>query len=246
MQMLEALGDIEIATKILKETESSTVNPIDANYQKLNCKITPLDPASDLYKHIKDYVITSQEAGRQKLELLEVFEVDRSGETDRFNLHKAMKNRRLLWHGSRLTNYAGILSQGLRIAPPEAPASGYRFGKGLYFADIMTLSSVYCRVNRDSPVGFMLLVDTVLGEMYECPKDKYMDKPPAGYDSTWALGTVEPNPADHVVVDGNLTIPIGKIQNSGKSGVSCHEHQFITYAESQSQLKYLLKVKWHF
>jgi len=25
-----------------------------------------------------------------------------------------MGNRYLLWHGSRLTNYAGILSQGLR------------------------------------------------------------------------------------------------------------------------------------
>jgi poly [ADP-ribose] polymerase 2/3/4 len=25
----------------------------------------------------------------------------------------------LLWHGSRSTNFAGILKQGLRIAPPE-------------------------------------------------------------------------------------------------------------------------------
>lgn len=33
--------------------------------------------------------------------------------------------RRLLWHGSRTTNFAGILSQGLRIAPPEAPVTGY-------------------------------------------------------------------------------------------------------------------------
>lgn len=31
--------------------------------------------------------------------------------------------------GSRLTNFMGILSQGLRIAPPEAPATGYMFGK---------------------------------------------------------------------------------------------------------------------
>ena len=31
----------------------------------------------------------------------------------------------LLWHGSRLTNWCGILSQGLRIAPPEAPVTGY-------------------------------------------------------------------------------------------------------------------------
>jgi hypothetical protein len=27
--------------------------------------------------------------------------------------------------GSRLTNFIGILSQGLRIAPPEAPVTGY-------------------------------------------------------------------------------------------------------------------------
>ena len=33
--------------------------------------------------------------------------------------------RILLWHGSRLTNYVGILNQGLRIAPPEAPVTGY-------------------------------------------------------------------------------------------------------------------------
>ena len=32
---------------------------------------------------------------------------------------------RLLWHGSRLSNYAGILAQGLRVAPPEAPVTGY-------------------------------------------------------------------------------------------------------------------------
>ncbi|RLN93767.1 hypothetical protein BBJ28_00013750, partial [Nothophytophthora sp. Chile5] len=36
----------------------------------------------------------------------------------------------LLWHGSRLSNFVGILSQGLRIAPPEAPKNGYYFGKG--------------------------------------------------------------------------------------------------------------------
>ena len=43
-------------------------------------------------------------------------------------------NRQLLWHGSRITNFTGILSQGLRIAPPEAPVQGYMFGKGIYTA----------------------------------------------------------------------------------------------------------------
>jgi hypothetical protein len=52
-------------------------------------------------------------------------------------------NRQLLWHGSRLTNWVGILSQGLRIAPPEAPVTGYMFGKGVYFADLSSKSANY-------------------------------------------------------------------------------------------------------
>ncbi len=39
----------------------------------------------------------------------------------------------LLVHGSRLTNFVGILSNGLKIAPPDVPASGYLFGKGNIF-----------------------------------------------------------------------------------------------------------------
>ena len=45
----------------------------------------------------------------------------RQGEKQTFRPFKELKNRMLLWHGSRTTNFAGILSQGLRIAPPEAP-----------------------------------------------------------------------------------------------------------------------------
>ena len=172
--------------------------------------------------------------------------VDREGERPRFETKKHIGNRKLLWHGSRLTNFAGILSQGLRIAPPEAPASGYRFGKGLYFADIMTLSSMYCRTSPSSPVGFMLLCDTALGKTYEAPRDQYMDKAPAGFDSTWALGTVEPDPKGDVKHPEGYVIPAGKIGDSGRKGVSCHEHQFITYNEAQSEMKYLLKLRWKF
>jgi hypothetical protein len=47
---------------------------------------------------------------------------------------RSLPNHQLLWHGSRTANFGGILSQGLRIAPPEAPVQGYMFGKGLYTA----------------------------------------------------------------------------------------------------------------
>ena len=55
------------------------------------------------------------------LELMDVFKIERHGETKRYKPFRKLPNRKLLWHGSRTTNFAGILSQGLRIAPPEAP-----------------------------------------------------------------------------------------------------------------------------
>ena len=42
--------------------------------------------------------------------------------------------------GSRLTNFVGILSQGLRIAPPEAPVTGYIVCSPFTF--ILTVSSI--------------------------------------------------------------------------------------------------------
>ena len=58
----------------------------------------------------------------------QAFEVRRDGEAEGFR--KQLGNVQLLWHGSRLGNWAGIMSTGLRIAPAEAPATGYMFGKG--------------------------------------------------------------------------------------------------------------------
>jgi hypothetical protein len=57
------------------------------------------------------------------LKVRSVLRAERSAE---LSAHaSSLGNRKLLWHGSRLTNWVGILSQGLRIAPPEAPVSGY-------------------------------------------------------------------------------------------------------------------------
>jgi hypothetical protein len=36
-------------------------------------------------------------------------------------IFQTLDNHQLIWHESITTSFAGILSQGLRIAPPEAP-----------------------------------------------------------------------------------------------------------------------------
>jgi hypothetical protein len=72
-----------------------------------------------------------------------LFKVQRKGEGERYENFQHLNNRRLLFHGSAMTNMLGILAQGLRIAPPEAPTTGYMFGKGLYFADLFNKSANY-------------------------------------------------------------------------------------------------------
>ena len=95
----------------------------------------------------------------------QIFKIARNGEEAKFEKFKKMDNRMLLWHGSRTTNYAGILSQGLRIAPPEAPVTGYMFGKGVYFADMVSKSANYCNTTRTNNTGLLLLADVALGKM---------------------------------------------------------------------------------
>jgi poly [ADP-ribose] polymerase len=53
----------------------------------------------------------------------------------------------------------------LRIAPPEAPVTGYMFGKGIYFADMVSKSANYCCTSPSNPVGLMLLCEVALGNM---------------------------------------------------------------------------------
>lgn len=93
--------------------------------------------------------------------------MNRHEEPERFGKYEKLRNRKLLWHGSRTTNFASILSQGLRIAPPEAPITGAMFGKGVYFADMVSKSANYCCVKRDSEnkEGLLLLCEVALGNM---------------------------------------------------------------------------------
>lgn len=76
-------------------------------------------------------------------------------------------NKMLLWHGSRLTNYVGIFSKGLRIAPLEAPSNGYMFGKGIYFADMVSKSANYCLASKINNSGLVLLCEVALGNINE-------------------------------------------------------------------------------
>jgi poly [ADP-ribose] polymerase len=63
------------------------------------------------------------------------------------------------------------------------------FGKGVYFADMVSKSANYCNANRGSDTACMLLCEVALGDMNELLRADYnASSLPAGKLSTKGLG----------------------------------------------------------
>ncbi|XP_012253348.2 poly [ADP-ribose] polymerase [Athalia rosae] len=248
-EMLGSLLEMEIAYSLLNAKTDESKNPLDAHYEQLNAEIDVLDRNTEEFVLIERYVKNTHAAthGHYELEIEEVFLVKRRGEDKRYKPFKKLPNRKLLWHGSRTTNYAGILSQGLRIAPPEAPVTGYMFGKGIYFADMVSKSANYCCTNRQNPTGLLLLCEVALGNMYERHRADYIEKLPKGKHSTLGLGQTQPNPAEsHETKDG-VHIPLGSGVPANLSKPSALLYnEYIVYDVAQVQVQYLVRTTFKY
>ncbi|KAG1667338.1 Poly [ADP-ribose] polymerase 1 [Nymphon striatum] len=221
IEMLDSLLEIEIAYNMLKGAmDDKSKDPVDTHYDKLKTDISVLENSCDEFKMIEEYVSNTHADTHSSYDLnvLEAFKINRHGEDKRFKPFKKLNNKKLLWHGSRITNYGGILSQGLRIAPPEAPVTGYMFGKGIYFADMVSKSANYCMTSSSNPTGIMILCEVALGNMYEREHSDYITKLPDGFHSTKGCGSSVPDP-DHVMTIGdNVEVPYGKQTTSNSNG----------------------------
>lgn len=248
IQLLEALSDIEIAIKILKKGDMSE-NPLDRHYHALNCDLEPVEKTSDDFKLVSEYLGNTHASthNQYKMEIVNLFEMKKHGEDKAF---KDLGNRQLLWHGSRLTNWVGILSQGLRIAPPEAPVTGYMFGKGVYFADMSSKSANYCFASKSKNIGCILLSEVSLGKTNDLLSADYnADKLPSGKHSVKGLGSIGPDPNMNKTLPCGTVVPIGKpvkLNVNNPSGYTLNYNEYIVYNTQQIKMKYLVQVKFNF
>jgi len=118
VELLESLSDMKDAALIMKmeKVADDDVHPLDRQYQGLKMEeMTPLDPTSNEYTQLQNYLLESRGATHGHQYAVEsIFRIERQGERERFessSFGKMDQNRRLLWHGSRCTNFGGILSQ---------------------------------------------------------------------------------------------------------------------------------------
>lgn len=248
IQMLDSLIEIEVAYSMLNEDTDSEKNPIDGHYEQLKADLVPLDRNSEEFKRLCAYVKNTHAETHNKYDLIveDIFTVARKGEDKRYKPFRKLHNRKLLWHGSRLTNFAGILSHGLKIAPPEAPVSGYMFGKGIYFADMVSKSANYCFTSPQNNTGLLMLCEVALGTMQECHHATYVEKLPPGKHSVKGLGGTWPNPKESYMRSDGVEIPLGRPVKDPSLRSSLLYNEYIVYDIAQVNCQYLLKTKFNY
>ncbi|KAF2439590.1 PARP-domain-containing protein [Karstenula rhodostoma CBS 690.94] len=260
VDLLDSLGDMKAAADLMKKDLNSAEksNALDRQFQSLGLEeMSVIDPNSNEYHELASYLVGTKGATHAvDYQVENIFRIERQGELDRFQqstFANIKSDRRLLWHGSRATNFGGILSQGLRIAPPEAPVSGYMFGKGIYLADMSSKSANYCCSYNSGGHALLLLCEAELGQpMLELTQASYTageDAYAMGNWSTWGKGMTGPKAwKDAECVHPSLrgvkmpdtsTLPT----NTNIPGTHLLYNEYIAYDIAQVRLRYLFRVR---
>ena len=249
IDMIDTLKHMKVATKIIEDNSSESETSLLLNYYKqLHCEIKHISENDEIFKLLEKYLKVKLKDsndyywGNRNLKLLEAYSIKREGEEERFLNN--LNNKMLLWHGTRISNFVGILSQGLKIAPPEAPSSGYLFGKGLYFADMALKSCNYCYpVNN---IGLILLCEVALGNIEKRNSTDYnlpntMIK---GNNSIQGVGAIYPKSG--IYIDKDVYVPCENPVSKGDNFYGVTYNEFIVYDVKQVKLRYALKIQFDY
>ncbi|KAI1209496.1 PARP-domain-containing protein [Annulohypoxylon truncatum] len=264
IELLESLSDMKDAQLLMKEKEKDKLHPTDQQFNSLGLdEMTVLDSHSQEFLELKDLLLKTQGATHQvNYEISQIFRISRQGEKERLEgTYSPPQNRRLLWHGSRCTNFGGILSQGLRIAPPEAPVNGYSmslflldsplFGKGVYLADTSSKSANYCCPGSSNGHALLLLCEAELGNVVQ-PAMSYAPYAAEtakanGFISTWGQGRNVPAQwKDAGCIHPSLKgVKVPDTQGMVGTNIpsSLIYNEYICYDVAQVRLRYLFRIR---
>ena len=270
MDLVETLGNMQISNEILKDTafpkdrQGNAIHPLDAQMRYLGLReAVPLDKKSVEFGHLESYLDHAKDGYCLSIDttIHNIYRISRSEEIDRWiaggydaegmRTRPVKDHRRLLWHGSRGCNFGGILSQGLRIAPPEAPANGKAFGKGIYLADRACKSTAYCDPWTSGQTGLLLLCETQLGDPAYVRRNHEYN----AADSMRKKGLISTKMAENPANEPLKWMDAG-IANSELNGTLMPDHgiklpsaignpnEYIVYDVAQIKIRYVFMLRW--
>lgn len=219
---------------------------VQRQYRMLMSDLEPIPEDSGTWQLISTMVALSGNAvqGAPRVRIVRVFTIDRPVEEKAFAKHATKPNRKLLWYGARLSCWAGILSNGLRPLPPEAPSEGCPFGKGLYFTDLASRAAQQCLPGSGGDRQVLLLAEVAMGTSLEKvqPAGVKATKLPAGHHSIFGRGLLGPDPKGHLPVPNGASVALGPVVTHNVPGGTLPYNEFVVYNASQVRMRYLVEV----
>lgn len=133
-EMLNNIKNMDITCSIVKSSEMTDENIIDFYYNNLQADIREVDTESEIYNRLSKWVEnTHGESHGYQLAVQNIYHIERHEDRVRFAPFEedANANRQLLFHGSHITNFVGILRNGLQIRPEGIQTTGSMLGNGI-------------------------------------------------------------------------------------------------------------------
>lgn len=224
----------------------SDENPIEMHYRSLHTEVKELDETSNVYKLIRSYADTNIAPMHNslKIKIDTIFSLVKESENKNFD--NSIGNNTLLFHGSRLTNMAGILSKGLQVPASETAMTGMVFGKGIYFTDVFSKAVLQCQFHLSNGVCYVVVSEVALGASNEMfSPDSGASSLPFGTKSTKGCGRIAPEGEGKLVsIDGStkkVKVPEGKLVETEHRTSLLQFNEFVVYDNSQVRMRYLIK-----
>ena len=254
--IIDNLTYVEKAVNILlgANNKIQTINPLDYIYYSLQTYFETLKEDSSEYETLKKYINNTSSD-----KIVNIFRVTRKGESERIEAYKDLPNHYLLFHGTKIFNLIGIFSNGLKIAPPEAPVTGYLFGKGIYLADMYQKSIDYCDtfIDKSNPkntkkYSYILLCEAALGKIYEAKKENLdVENLPFlknGFNSLKSVSDSGPDLTKNFICNNGIIIPLGNIieyksKNNNSYLFRTGLPEYVVYDTSQIKIRYIIHIE---
>lgn len=263
VELLEDLHYMKIADDIMKAARTGTNTSADLlnrQFQGLRMKeMTPVDRDSAEFRGIELYFSDTIDSADNHYAVRDVFRIERGEEEACLRKYAKIRNsqRRLLWYGSRNTNFAGILRQGLRNLWPNAPVceSPWEEGidlhdcksqweQGIYLHDSASEAVDSCEKFPHDEDGLLLLCEVKLGRTFvvndgipESRRRSYMSTKLTG-----RCGTIKWKNAE--CLDSSLKgVLMPEVTGEAAPGARRFHNRWIAYNGVQVRPKYLVRVK---
>ncbi|KAF8029409.1 hypothetical protein BT93_E1959 [Corymbia citriodora subsp. variegata] len=247
----ETVRDITDASHLIGDMTGATVDdPLSDRYNKLNCKISPLEKESDDYKMIVNYVVKTYEPVKvgeisYGVSVENIFAVE-STAAPSYDEIKELPNKVLLWCGTRSSNLMRHLQKGFLPAVCSLPVPGYMFGKAIVCSDAAAEAARYGFTAVDRPEGFLVLAIASLGnevlEVKHLPEDtKSLEEKKAGVKG---LGRKKTDESEHFIWKDDIKVPCGRLISSEHKDSPLEYNEYAVYDPKQTSIRFMVGVKY--